>query len=294
MSLEEDSSTRFAERLATLTPGFSGADLANVINEAALHAARMKHEKVGEANLEYAIERVIAGPAKRTSVLNPVERRVVAYHESGHAIVGWMLPHADALLKVTILPRTSAALGFAQYTPQEKKLYSPEELFDRMCMALGGRAAEAIVFNRITTGAQNDLEKVTKMAYSQVKQFGFSKAVGPVSFDDSESAVRPYSKKLQATMDLEARKLVAEAYKRTEEVLTEHRDALEGMAAALLEKETLNQDDVRQLLGPPPHGEKKLISPADFERQLKEQSELGGGETGGGGGEKRRGDGAAP
>jgi len=121
---------------------------------------RVKNTKVGQSDLEHSIERVLAGPEKKTSTMSPVERRVVAYHESGHAIVGWMLKYTDALLKVTILPRTSAALGFAQYTPVDKKLYSPEELLDRMCMALGGRAAEAIIFNRVTTGAQNDLEKV--------------------------------------------------------------------------------------------------------------------------------------
>merc|ERR1719322_2162534 len=197
----------YSERLATLTPGFSGADLANLINESALHAARTKKSKVGSDNLEYAIERVIAGPEKKTSVLNPIERRVVAYHESGHAIVGWMLRHTDALLKVTILPRTSAALGFAQYTPIDKKPYSPEELMDRMCMALGARVAESLTFNSITTGAQNDLQKVTNMAYAQIRQFGFNDVVGLVSFEQQQGVAggrRPFSKRLAATMDHEA------------------------------------------------------------------------------------------
>merc|ERR1719228_943513 len=197
-----------SERLATLTPGFSGADLANLVNEAALHAARVKNTKVEKSDLEYAIERVIAGPEKKTNVLAPAERKIVAYHESGHAIVGWMLKHTDALLKVTILPRTSQALGFAQYTPVDKKLYSPEEMLDRMCMALGGRVAESLIFNKITTGAQNDLEKVTKMAYSQIRNFGFNSTVGEVSFELT-GAEKPYSKKLAATMDLEARNLIA-------------------------------------------------------------------------------------
>merc|ERR1719232_2491429 len=216
-------------------------------------------DKIKRADLEYAIERVVAGVEKKTGTLNVHEKRVVAYHESGHALVGWLLEHTDALLKVTILPRTSQALGFAQYTPQDKKLYSPEELMDRMCMALGGRVAESLTFNRITTGAQNDLEKVTKMAYSQVREFGFNEQVGLVSFEDTGGR-RPYSKKLQATMDLEARTMIAEAYRRTEDILKNHQEALEKMAQALLERETLNYEDVEALIGPPPFGKKHLVS----------------------------------
>merc|ERR1719295_1615858 len=240
----EKSPSEYSERLAQLTPGFSGADLANLINEAALHAARDLQDKITQKNLEYAIERVIAGPEKKTKMLSAQERNVVAYHESGHALVGWMLEHTDALLKVTIIPRTSAALGFAQYTPVDKKLFSPDEFMDRMCMALGGRVAESLTFNKITTGAQNDLEKVTKMAYSQIREFGFNKDVGLVSFDMSGGGKKPYSKQLAATMDLETRKLIAQAYKRTETVLLEHKDKLEILAQRLLEVETLNYDDV--------------------------------------------------
>merc|ERR1719422_2203734 len=220
--LEEDLKS-YSPRLATLTPGFSGADLANLVNEAALHAARDLQEKVKDHNLEYAIERVTAGPEKKTKVISPHERTVVAYHESGHALVGWMLKHTDALLKVTIIPRTSAALGFAQYTPVDKKLFSPEELMDRMCMALGGRVAESLTFNKVTTGAQNDLEKVTKMAYSQIRDFGFNEAVGQVSFEMGQGK-KPYSKWLQNTMDLEAKKLIAQAFKKTEEVLKDNEE----------------------------------------------------------------------
>jgi spastic paraplegia protein 7 len=277
VQLDEDA-TGYAPRLASLTPGFSGADLANVINEAALHAARMGHKKVSRSNFEYAIERVIAGPEKKTNVLRPAEKRVVAYHESGHAIVGWMLEHTDALLKVTILPRTSAALGFAQYTPTDKKLYSPEELTDRMCMALGGRVAEALTFNRVTTGAQNDLEKVTQIAYAQIKNFGFNERVGLVSFEESGGA-KPYSKRLHATMDMEARSLIAAAYRRTEDLLTRHRDHLELMAEELLKRETLNYSDVEALLGPPPFGKKHLVSPADYEKQLTGESQLSKGDN---------------
>jgi len=281
--LEKDKTT-YSERLATLTPGFSGADLANLINEAALHAARDLQDKITQKNLEYAIERVIAGPEKKTKMLSAQERNVVAYHESGHALVGWMLEHTDALLKVTIIPRTSAALGFAQYTPVDKKLFSPDEFMDRMCMALGGRVAESLTFNKITTGAQNDLEKVTKMAYSQIREFGFNKDVGLVSFDMSGGGKKPYSKQLAATMDLETRKLIAQAYKRTETVLLEHKDKLEILAQRLLEVETLNYDDVVALIGPPPHGKKNLVSPLEYEQKLREESSLGDQGQGMGGG----------
>jgi len=281
--LEKDKTT-YSERLATLTPGFSGADLANLINEAALHAARDLQDKITQKNLEYAIERVIAGPEKKTKMLSAQERNVVAYHESGHALVGWMLEHTDALLKVTIIPRTSAALGFAQYTPVDKKLFSPDEFMDRMCMALGGRVAESLTFNKITTGAQNDLEKVTKMAYSQIREFGFNKDVGLVSFDMSGGGKKPYSKQLAATMDLETRKLITQAYKRTETVLLEHKDKLEILAQRLLEVETLNYDDVVALIGPPPHGKKNLVSPLEYEQKLREESSLGDQGQGMGGG----------
>ncbi|RZF45676.1 hypothetical protein LSTR_LSTR010399 [Laodelphax striatellus] len=164
----ENAPDTYSKRMAHLTPGFSGADIANVCNEAALHAARHKQRAVTGADLEYAVERVVGGTVKKSHAMSPVEKRVVAYHESGHALVGWLLEYADALLKVTIVPRTNLALGFAQYTPRDQKLYTKEELIDKMCMALGGRAAEALIFNRITTGAQNDLQKVTKMAKAMV------------------------------------------------------------------------------------------------------------------------------
>jgi len=265
-----DDKSKYSERLATLTPGFSGADIANVVNEAALHAARELQEKIESRNLEYAIERVVAGPEKKTSVISPQEKRIVAYHESGHALVGWMLQHTDALLKVTILPRTSQALGFAQYTPVDKKLFSPEELMDRMCMALGGRVAESLTFNRITTGAQNDLEKVTKMAYAQIRDFGFNEAVGLVSFEPTQGK-KLYSKRTAATMDLEAKQMIAAAYKKTENCLLENKQNLEKLSEMLLQKETLNYDEVEALLGPPPFGKKHLISPVDYEHGLEQQ-----------------------
>jgi len=265
-----DDKSKYSERLATLTPGFSGADIANVVNEAALHAARELQEKIESKNLEYAVERVVAGPEKKTSVISPQEKRIVAYHESGHALVGWMLQHTDALLKVTILPRTSQALGFAQYTPVDKKLFSPEELMDRMCMALGGRVAESLTFNRITTGAQNDLDKVTKMAYAQIRDFGFNEAIGLLSFEPTQGK-KMYSKRTAATMDLEARQLIAAAYKKTENCLLENKEKLEQLSELLLQKETLNYNEVEALLGPPPFGKKHLISPVDYEHGLEQQ-----------------------
>ncbi|KAK4296778.1 hypothetical protein Pmani_030752 [Petrolisthes manimaculis] len=177
----EKPTSYYSRRMASLSLGFSGADIANVVNEAALHAARYGKRVVAADDLEYAIERVVGGTEKRSQALSPEERRVVAYHESGHALVGWLLEHTDALLKVTIVPRTNQALGFAQYVPKDQKLYTQNEIFEKMCMALGGRVAESLMFNRITTGAQNDLEKVTKMAYAQVRTFGFSETVGHVS-----------------------------------------------------------------------------------------------------------------
>lgn len=226
IKLNSDSPGKYSHRLATLTPGFSGADIANVCNEAALHAARTNQKTVTEKNLEYAVERLVGGTEKRSHALSPLDRKTIAFHESGHALVGWLLPHSDVLLKVTIVPRTNMTLGFAQYTPQEQKLFSKEQLFDKMCMALGGRVAESIMFNRITTGAQNDLEKVTKMAYAQVKHFGMNERIGPmyIQEDNEEQGQieKPYSKLLGNIVDEEVRYMVKAAYDRTEELLKEN------------------------------------------------------------------------
>ncbi|CAH0716626.1 unnamed protein product, partial [Brenthis ino] len=260
----------YVKRLAYLTPGFSGADIANVCNEAALHAARHKQSIVKATDLEYAVERVVGGTEKRSHAMSPAEKKIVAYHESGHALVGWLLEHTDALLKVTIVPRTNMALGFAQYTTSDQKLYSKEELFDRMCMALGGRAAEAVTFNSITSGAQNDLEKVTKIAYSQVRVFGMSPTVGLVSFPDIKDREKsPFSKALKNLIDMEAKQLIAKAYYHTEDLLRKNQDKLKALAEALIKKETLNYKDVEAILGPPPFPGKKFIDPVEFESNLK-------------------------
>ncbi|KAH8387580.1 hypothetical protein KR093_008062, partial [Drosophila rubida] len=276
----EESPNTYSERLARLTPGFSGADIANVCNEAALHAARHTQSEVSSKNLEYAVERLVGGTEKRSHALSLAERKVIAYHESGHALVGWMLPNSDILLKVTIVPRTSLALGFAQYTPSEQHLYSKEELFDKMCMALGGRAAENLIFKRITTGAQNDLEKVTKIAYSQIKKFGMNDTLGPIYIRDAEESGgagagsnKPFSKAMESIIDNEARNVVSQAYKTTEEILVTHRDKLEKLAEALLDKETLDYDEVVSLIGPPPFDPaKRQVEAVEFEQSLKNLS----------------------
>lgn len=260
----------YVKRLAYLTPGFSGADIANVCNEAALHAARHKQTIVRHTDLEYAVERVVGGTEKRSHAMSPAEKKIVAYHESGHALAGWLLKHTDALLKVTIVPRTNMALGFAQYAKSDQKLYCKEELFDRMCMALGGRAAEAIVFNSITSGAQNDLEKVTKIAYAQIRVYGMSPTVGLLSFPDlKERGKSPFSNKLKNLIDLEARKLIANAYYTTEKLLRDNHDKLKLLAEELLKKETLHLKDVEKILGPPPYPKKSYIDPVEFEQGLR-------------------------
>ncbi|XP_070574399.1 mitochondrial inner membrane m-AAA protease component paraplegin-like isoform X2 [Ptychodera flava] len=269
----EKPSSKYSTRLAQLTPGMSGADIANICNEAALHAAREKRSHVIAEDFEYAVERVTAGTAKKSHVLSKQERNAVAYHESGHALTGWLLEHTDALLKVSIIPRTNKALGFAQYLPSDQHLYSTAQLFDRMCMALGGRAAEAITFNKVTTGAQDDLKRVTQMAYAQIRSYGMSDKVGHVSFPDQASGQfgqRPYSQALAQLIDEEARQLVARAYLHTENLLRENRDKLKRVATSLLEREVLNYDDMVVLLGPPPHGEKKKIHVPDWDFSVED------------------------
>lgn len=219
-----------ARKLAALTPGFTGADIANVCNEAALIAARDLSPSIVYKNFEQAIERVVAGLEKKTKVLQPEEKKTVAYHEAGHAVCGWYLEHADPLLKVSIIPR-GMGLGYAQYLPKEQYLYTKEQLFDRMCMTLGGRASEQIFFNRITSGAQDDLQKVTKNAYSQIVQLGMSEKVGNLSFDMPEKGEmaldKPYSEETAQLIDNEVRALVDKAYKHTIQLLTEKKADVE-------------------------------------------------------------------
>ncbi|RID66615.1 hypothetical protein BRARA_D01742 [Brassica rapa] len=245
----------FSQRLAALTPGFAGADIANVCNEAALIAARRGGAMVTMAHFDSAIDRVIGGLEKKNRVISKLERRTVAYHESGHAVAGWFLEHAEPLLKVTIVPRGTAALGFAQYVPNENLLMTKEQLFDMTCMTLGGRAAEQVLIGRISTGAQNDLEKVTKMTYAQVAVYGFSDKVGLLSFpprDDGYDFNKPYSNKTGAIIDEEVREWVAKAYVKTVELIEEHKEQVAEIAELLLEKEVLHQEDLLKVLGERP------------------------------------------
>merc|ERR1719268_693466 len=248
-----------AKKMAALTPGFSGADIANVCNEAALIAARDLSENIVLKHFEAAIERVVAGMEKKTNVLGKEEKKTVAYHEAGHAVCGWFLEHADPLLKVSIIPR-GKGLGYAMYLPREQFLYTTEQMMDRMCMTLGGRAAESIFFNRITTGAQDDLQKVTQSAYSQITQFGMNEAVGNVSFEQAQPGEmvfdKPFSEATAHTVDEEAKKLISGAMQRTLDLLTKHKEDVEKVALRLLEKEVLNREDMIDLLGPRPFAEK--------------------------------------
>nr|XP_057944743.1 paraplegin isoform X2 [Doryrhamphus excisus] len=220
-----------------------------------------------------------SGSVKKSKILSKEERRVVAFHESGHALVGWLLEHTEAVMKVSIAPRTNAALGFAQILPRDQFLFTKEQLFERMCMALGGRAAEAITFNKVTTGAQDDLRKVTRVAYSMVKQYGMCNSVGQVSFPEAEQqgAVgrRPFSQGLQQQMDHEAKMLIARAYRHTEKLLLDNRDKLTVLANALLEREVVNYDDIEALLGPPPHGPKKMILPQSWVEAERDKQDSG-------------------
>ncbi|XP_048541697.1 ATP-dependent zinc metalloprotease FTSH 8, mitochondrial [Triticum urartu] len=266
--------TYFSQRLAALTPGFAGADIANVCNEAALIAARTDETQITMQHFESAIDRIIGGLEKRNKVISKLERRTVAYHEAGHAVAGWFLEHAEPLLKVTIVPRGTAALGFAQYVPNENLLMTKEQLFDMTCMTLGGRAAEEVLIGRISTGAQNDLEKVTKMTYAQVAVYGFSDKVGLLSFPqrgDGFEMNKPYSNQTASIIDTEVREWVAKAYKRTVELLTEKKEQVALIAELLLEKEVLHQDDLTRVLGDRPFKAAELTNYDLFKQGFQDE-----------------------
>jgi len=255
-----------ARRLSQLTPGFSGAELANVCNEAALIAARRHKTEVDDVCFDAAIDRVIAGLEKKGLSIDVHERRVVAFHEAGHALTGWLCEHADPVMKVSIVPRGKAALGYSQSLPRDVALHTEQQLEDTMVMALGGRAAEEVVFDVVSSGAQNDLERVTRMAYSQVTDFGMSLAVGPLSFakDGDNTMYKPFSEQTARMIDTEAEALVARSYQRSLTILRENKKELHALAEALLEKEVINLDDLVAILGPrvdPPDAAERLPAP---------------------------------
>ncbi|MCR9064322.1 MAG: ATP-dependent zinc metalloprotease FtsH [Cytophagales bacterium] len=276
-----------AKKLATQTPGFAGAEIANVCNEAALLAARRERKAIEMKDFQDAIDREIGGLEKKNKLISPEEKEIIAYHEAGHAVTGWYLEHANPLVKVSIVPRGIAALGYAQYLPKEQYLYRTEQLFDEMCMALGGRAAEDVIFGKISTGALSDLEKITKMAYSMVTIYGLNSEIGNLSFYDSKGQseynfTKPYSDDTARKIDEEVKKLVDEAYKRTKDLLLEKKDDLDKLAQQLLQKEIIYQSDLVELIGERPfdkptayqeYMDQKPVEDAKEEEEKKEEDD---------------------
>lgn len=264
------------KKLAVQTPGFAGAEIANVCNEAALIAARRNRDSVTMQDFQDAMDRVIGGLEKKNKLISPEEKRIVAYHEAGHAVAGWYLEHADPLVKVTIVPRGVAALGYAQYLPREQYLYRTEQLFDEMCMTLGGRAAEDVIFGKISTGALSDLERVTKLAYSMVTMYGMNDKIGNISFYDSKQSeyafTKPYSEATAEAIDREVRKLVDTAYQHVKQLLLEKKEELEKIAQELLKKEILFQSDLEALIGKRPF-DKETTYQAYLNRRTEDDQE---------------------
>jgi AFG3 family protein len=256
------SETLDIHKLAEQTPGFAGADIANVCNEAALIAARKGKGSVDMSDFQDAIDRVIGGLEKRNKIISPEEKEIIAYHEAGHAICGWYLEHAYPLLKVTVVPRGTAALGYAQYTPKEQYLYNTDQLMDQICMTLGGRASEDIFFGKISTGASNDLQQITKIAYSMITVYGMNDKVGNISYYDPNQEnvfTKPFSEETGKMIDEEVRKLIDKAYQITIKLLTDKKGDVEKLAKELLKKEVLFKSDVEALIGKRPYEEKKAL-----------------------------------
>jgi ATP-dependent metalloprotease FtsH len=244
----------FAGRLAGLTPGFSGADIANICNEAAIVAARRKGDAVTIDDFEKATDRIVGG-LESNKIMSKEERAIVAHHEAGHAIAGWFLEHADPLLKVTIIPRSSGALGYAQYLPKEVFLRTQEQIMHVVMMALAGRAAEEVFFGKVTTGASDDLRRVTNLIYSTIQIYGMNSRVGQLAFPKDPNGFpgdKPYSDSTAEAMDEEAKKIVDEAYASTVKLITEKKEEVAKVANLLLEKETITHDDITDLVGPRP------------------------------------------
>ena len=258
----DKSSEGYVDRdfLAKQTPGFSGADIANVCNEAALVAARKNKKQIEKQDFLDAVDRIVGGLEKRTKVLSDQEKHTIAYHESGHASVSWLLRWANPLVKVTIVPR-GKALGAAWYLPEERQITTYEQMFDEMTSLMAGRASEEIVYGRISTGALNDIERATKMAQALVTYYGMSPEVGNISFYDSTgqseySLTKPFSEKTAEAIDREVRRMVEEAYNKAKELLLNHREQLDLLAAQLYDKEVLFREDLERIYGPRPWEEK--------------------------------------
>lgn len=244
------------EFLAKQTPGFSGADIANICNEAALIAARRKKASVSNQDFLDAVDRIVGGLEKKNKIISAEEKKVIAYHEAGHATVSWLVEHASPLVKVTIVPR-GRSLGAAWYLPEERQITTTEQMLDEMCAALGGRAAEQVVFDKISTGALSDLEKITKQAYAMVTIYGLNDKVGNISYYDSSgsqdySFTKPYSEKTSQLIDEEVKKITEVQYKRAIEILSNNRDKLDELAAKLLEEEVIFKDDLQKIFGKRP------------------------------------------
>lgn len=267
IKLEKDFDVSF---LAKQTPGFSGADIANVCNEAALIAARKNKNVVQKQDFLDAVDRIVGGLERKNKIISPLEKKTIAYHEAGHATVSWLLEHASPLLKVTIIPR-GRALGAAWYLPEERQLTTREQILDEMAYALGGRASEEIIFGKISTGALNDLEKVTKQAFAMVTFFGMSDKIGNISFYDSTGQsdygfTKPYSEKTAELIDAEVNRLVSESYERAKQVLGSNVKGLTELAELLLEKEVIFSEDLERIFG------KRRADALREEREAEEKS----------------------
>ena len=250
LKLGEDVEVEF---LAKQTPGFSGADISNVCNEAALVAARKNKEVVEKQDFLDAVDRIIGGLEKRSKVIKPSEKRRIAYHEAGHATIGWLTEHAAPLIKVTIVPR-GRSLGAAWYLPEERQITTTEQMLDEMCMTMGGRAAEQVVLGNISTGALSDLEKVTKQASAMISIYGLNKEIGNVSYYDSSGQneygfSKPYSEKTAQIIDQEVKAMIEAQYERAKQILVENRDKLDILADKLIEKEVIFREDLEEIFG---------------------------------------------
>jgi cell division protease FtsH len=260
--------------LAQQTPGFSGADIANMCNEAALIAARGNKKAIHHQDFLDAVDRIVGGLEKKNKVITPKEKKTIAFHEAGHATVSWMLEHAAPLVKVTIVPR-GQSLGAAWYLPAERMIVQTEQMLDEMCATLGGRAAEKIIFNKISTGALSDLEKVTKQARAMVTVYGLNEKVGNLTYYDSsgnDAFVKPYSENTAKTIDEEISKMIESQYQRAIEILSDHKEKLTVLAELLLEKEVIFKDDLTKIFGKRPF-DNSITEEKAPEKEIKKEEQ---------------------